>query len=106
MKKIIFKYESCENGKKEKLIKKLDLETVLGTSDLPEENKYTNAVLTLSNFVEEFVNHIGFSIIPLIDNDEFVEQKEDLNLEEFVKQFSESKSFQMKVFEIFKESME
>lgn len=37
MKNITFKYESCENGKKEKLIKKLDLETVLGTSDLPEE---------------------------------------------------------------------
>jgi hypothetical protein len=105
MKNITFKYESCENGKQEKLVKTLDLETVLGTSDLPEENKYTNAVLTLSNFVEEFVNHIGFSIIPLM-NDEFVEQKEDLNLEEFVRQFSESKSFQMKVFEIFKESME
>lgn len=105
MKNITFKYENCENGKQEKLIKKLDLETVLGTSDLPEENKHTNAVLTLSNFVEEFVNHIGLSIIPLMD-DEFVEQKEDLNLEEFVRQFSESKSFQIKVFEIFKESME
>ena len=105
MKNITFKYESCENGKQEKLIKKLDLETVLGTSDLPEENKYTNAVLTLSNFVEEFVNHIGLSIIPLM-NSEDVEQKEDLNLEEFVRQFSESKSFQIKVFEIFKESME
>ena len=105
MKNITFKYESLENGKKEKLIKKLDLETVLGTSDLPEENKYTNAVLTLSNFVEEFVNHIGLSIIPLM-NGEDVEQKEDLNLEEFVRQFSESKSFQMKVFEIFKEAME
>jgi hypothetical protein len=105
MKNIIFKYESCENGKKEKLIKKLDLETVLGTSDLPEENKYTNAVLALSNFVEEFVNHIGLSIVPSV-GDDFVEQKEDLNLEEFVKQFSESKSFQIKVFEIFKESME
>jgi len=40
-----------------------------------------------------------------MDN-EYVEQKEDLNLEEFVRQFSESKSFQIKVFEIFKESME
>ena len=28
MKKIIFKYESLENGKQEKLVKKLDLETV------------------------------------------------------------------------------
>ena len=105
MKKIIFKYESLENGKQEKLIKKLDLETVLGTSDIPEENRYINAVLALSNFVEEFVNHIGLSIIPLM-NSEDVEQKEDLNLEEFVRQFSESKSFQIKVFEIFKESME
>lgn len=105
MKNITFKYESLENGKQEKLIKKLDLETVLGTSDLPEENRYINAVLALSNFVEEFVNHIGLSIIPLM-NSEDVEQKEDLNLEEFVRQFSESKSFQIKVFEIFKESME
>ena len=105
MKNITFKYESLENGKQEKLIKKLDLETVLGTSDLPEENKCTNAVLTLSNFIEEFVNHIGLSIIPLM-NSEDVEQKEDLNLEEFVRQFSESKSFQIKVFEIFKEFME